>query len=724
VTKRLFGLALSAALAVGCVGEEPTVPTFSACASPLVECGTSCVDTSTDAQNCGACGTPCDVQKGEICAGGACMLACASGTTACGTSCVDTNADAAHCGNCTTVCDTAGGEVCAHGSCALACGGGTTACDGDCVNTDNDPDHCGDCTTACGDGQVCSAGSCGLTCAGGASLCDQSCVDFTSDPLHCGDCKTACDVKGGETCASGKCASPCAGGTTRCGDACVDTNIDAGHCGACDVTCGAHAACDGGACACNDGYTGDGQTCTDVDECAGDNDCSPSGECINTDGGYACRCRDGQTGDGKTCSGLELVTVASTGTGSAGLPSGIALSADGRYVAFVSNGQDLDGPTVGVTGPEAYVRDMVTGATTRASVNQDGAPADAPVDSAIAITPDGSRVAFASKADNLDSGNLNALAVFVRDAADNTTLWRSAAQGSTASNADSDEPALAADGDGIVFQSALKLTSTAIAGPAVYLSTKPSAAAVLVSVSNAGKAPAADTTCGSDARADAELPSISADGTRIVFDSIGIGLTTDTDANCAYDVFLRDLSDPKKPATSLLSANPDGHACTTMPNEAGSMDAVISADGNFVAFDSTCSDLLPTKDQFDFGDVFVKDLTTGALTKVSVSTTGGEANGNSFTPQISADGRYVAFTSYASNLVAGDTNLVQDVFVRDMASKKTMRVDLDADGQQIDDGADTFAFASNGGSVAFLVYQSLLPADTTGEGQIYLRSLR
>ena len=86
--------------------------------------------------------------------------------------------------------------------------------------------------------------------------------------------------------------------------------------------------------------------------------------------------------------------------------------------------------------------------------------------------------------------------------------------------------------------------------------------------------------------------------------------------------------------------------------------AALSADGRFVAF-SAASNLVPGD------DVFVRDRRTGTIERVSVSTGGGQSNGNSYFPALSADGRFVAFGSWASNLVPGDTKDWHDVFVHD-----------------------------------------------------------
>src|SRR5207245_282238 len=90
--------------------------------------------------------------------------------------------------------------------------------------------------------------------------------------------------------------------------------------------------------------------------------------------------------------------------------------------------------------------------------------------------------------------------------------------------------------------------------------------------------------------------------------------------------------------------------------------ASISANGRYIAFYSEASNLVP-RDSNAVSDVFVRDMQTGTTRRVSVSSTGGQGNNSSGAPSISADGRYVAFDSYASNLVPGDTNRRFDVFV-------------------------------------------------------------
>ena len=103
----------------------------------------------------------------------------------------------------------------------------------------------------------------------------------------------------------------------------------------------------------------------------------------------------------------------------------------------------------------------------------------------------------------------------------------------------------------------------------------------------------------------------------------------------------------------------------------------ISGDGRYVAFASDASDLVPG-DTNNAPDVFVRDLQTGTIMRVSTDKNGGQGNAISYAPSISADGRYVAFDSDASNLVPGDTNGTLDVFVRDLQSGAITRVSTGA----------------------------------------------
>src|SRR5439155_147393 len=126
-----------------------------------------------------------------------------------------------------------------------------------------------------------------------------------------------------------------------------------------------------------------------------------------------------------------------------------------------------------------------------------------------------------------------------------------------------------------------------------------------------------------------------------------------------------------------------------------SYDPSLSADGRFVAFWSDAPNLLGT-DTNGFTDVFVKDLQTDAITRYSTGGSGAQGNGNSSDPSMSADGRYVAFVSAASNLVPGDTNGVADVFIKDVQTGAIIRVSDGSAGAQSDGNSSKPALSGDG----------------------------
>src|SRR5439155_1734749 len=125
-----------------------------------------------------------------------------------------------------------------------------------------------------------------------------------------------------------------------------------------------------------------------------------------------------------------------------------------------------------------------------------------------------------------------------------------------------------------------------------------------------------------------------------------------------------------------------------------------SADGRYVVFQSFASNLV-SGDANGLGDVFVRDRQSGATELVSVATGGAQGNGGSNYPSISADGRYVAFASDASNLVSGDTNGVEDVLVHDLQTGATERVSIATGGAQGNGDSRAPSISADGRYVAF-----------------------
>jgi Tol biopolymer transport system component len=362
------------------------------------------------------------------------------------------------------------------------------------------------------------------------------------------------------------------------------------------------------------------------------------------------------------------------------------ISADGRFLAFDSHASNL------VTGDtnernDVFVRDRTSGTTTRVSVRTGGEQSNE-ASYLRAISADGRFVVFSSYASNLVAGDtagcngerLTCSDVFVRDRMSGKTTRASMGSGGKQANGDSGEAAISADGRFVVFSS---YASNLVAGD-----TNTCVQKYLV-----GAAPKAR-----------RYP-------------------------CA-DVFVRDR------ATGRIERVSVGSRDTQANGDSGQRGLAISGDGRFVAFGSEASNLVASdtnkecfspivrapysndRVRYNCGDVFVRDRMSGKTTRASVGSGGNQANGASYEPSISADGRFVAFSSEASNLVAGDTNscpgmICPDVFIHDRATGKTERVSVSSDGKQVSGPSSEPSISADGRYVAFASYAASLVADDT-----------
>lgn len=172
--------------------------------------------------------------------------------------------------------------------------------------------------------------------------------------------------------------------------------------------------------------------------------------------------------------------------------------------------------------------------------------------------------------------------------------------------------------------------------------------------------------------------------------------------------------------TTMISLHTNG----TQGNSNSVLPA-ISLDGRYVTFYSYAWNLI-SNDQNLASDVFVHDRATGNTTLVSVSSSGVQGNGNSLYPSISIDGRYIAFQSDASNLVVGDTNNRSDIFVHDLVAKTTVRVSVNSKGEQtLIAGSYSPWISANGRYVTFKsIADNLVDGDTKGWNDIFVRDLQ
>ena len=220
---------------------------------------------------------------------------------------------------------------------------------------------------------------------------------------------------------------------------------------------------------------------------------------------------------------------------------------------------------------------------------------------------------------------------------------------------------------------------------------------------------------GAEGNADSTYPSISADGRFVAFDSYATNLVAG-DTNGFEDVFVADRMTGAVERVSVTTAGVQG--------DRNSRFASISADGRYVAFESSATNLVAGDTNGSF-DVFVHDRQTGTTERVSVDSSGAQANSDSLFAAISADGRYVAFESAATNLVAGDTNACMDVFVHDRQTGTTVRASVDSSGTQGDSYSLYPAISADGRYVAFASQATnLVAGDTNGWADIFVRDLQ
>src|SRR5262245_932242 len=412
---------------------------------------------------------------------------------------------------------------------------------------------------------------------------------------------------------------------------------------------------------------------------------------------------------------IARVNVSTAGVQASGASSGAVLSASGRYVAFVSGATDLV-PRDLNHERDVFVRDLRMSTTTRSNMSSTGLESNGPSEKP-AISADGRIVAFPSSATNLVTGDHNGFQdVFVRDRAAGTTTRVSEAVDGEA-NGPSLAALVSADGRVVAYSSD---ASNLVAGDRnanldVFLTDPAGHGTRRVSTGAIGEP--ADRS---------EASSIDARGHVVAFRSYAPNLVLG-DWNGIADVFVHDTD---VAATERVNVSTD-----RVEADAATFRGMISGDGRFVGFRSRADDLV-SGDTNDALDVFVHDRLTGATTRVSVASDGTQADSSGFDhgtrasffmsrPFLSANGRYAAFTSRASNLVEGDRNGKADVFVHDLWSGRTIRVSLTVDGAEANGDSFVAGISGNGRVVAFTsLADDLVPGDTNGRRDVFVAWLR
>ena len=394
----------------------------------------------------------------------------------------------------------------------------------------------------------------------------------------------------------------------------------------------------------------------------------------------------------------ERVSMDSAGVEGNGFSYYPSISGDGRYVAFDSLATNLvPGDANGVG--DVFVYDRETGAIQRVSVGSDGIEGNR-VSRIPSISADGRYVAFISNATNLVLGDTNGVDdVFIHDRQTGTTERVSVATDSSQGDSSSGYPSISADGRHVAFSSraANLVPGDTNADWDVFVRDRQTGTTERVSVSSNG----------SQGDAYSGYPSISGDGRYVAFSSQATNLVAG-DTNGAWDVFIHDR---QAGITERVSMTSDG-----LEGNGHSRDCAISADSRHIAFASFATNLVPG-DTNGTWDVFVYDRETGTTERVSVGSSGNEGNGYSGDPAISAEGRHITFSSFASNLVPEDANGSGDVFVHDRDTGSTELVSLNGN-----DSSQQPSISSSGNQVAFQSLASnLVPDDTNGLGDVFVQ---
>lgn len=371
----------------------------------------------------------------------------------------------------------------------------------------------------------------------------------------------------------------------------------------------------------------------------------------------------------RSLSTTQRVSVDSLGNEGNGDSQSPSISADGSLIAFTSYSTNLvSGDTNGAR--DAFVHDSSTGTTERVSVDSSGAQANAFTNYCI-LSADGSVVTFDSGASNLVSGDTNGTNdVFVHDRVSGLTERVSVSSAGVEGDGQSGPGGISSDGRIVVFFS---LATNLVSGDTngtwdVFVRDRVAGTTERVSVDSTGVG-------GNDASYN---PVLSPDGLLVSFASAASNLVPG-DSNGFNDVFVHDRSTGLTTRVSIDSSGAEGNS--------DSYSATISGDGNAVAFSSDATNLVPA-DSNRRTDVFVHDLFSGRTELVSMNSAGHEGNDDSAASSLSADGQFVAFSSNATNLVPGDTNSAADAFLRDRGPAPPVVLDVTPGRSRYDTTAD------------------------------------
>ncbi len=380
----------------------------------------------------------------------------------------------------------------------------------------------------------------------------------------------------------------------------------------------------------------------------------------------------------------QLLSMAPDGTPADADSSNAVVSADGRYVVFESAASNLvENDTNNATDLFLYDREQAT--LQRVSVDSAGNQANGNSLNP-AISADGQFLVWHSNASNLVSGDSNNTNdVFLKNLSSGSVQLVSVGIGGAAANNSSTNASVSANGNLVVFQSDADnlVANDNNGGTDIFLKNLGSGATFRVSVDSAGNA-------GSGRNSASGNPMISGNGEYVVFDTFA-GLVPE-DTNGASDVYSHELSTG---STIRISTPLDGEN-----SNGGSRKPSISADGNLVAFESNASNLTEA-DSNDASDAFVFNRLTGSISRVSEASDGDAGNASSTDVVISGSGAVLVFASFADNLINDDENQLQDVYLKDLSTGSITRLSTGLSTAGADGASFGPAIAADGSVAVF-----------------------
>ena len=328
------------------------------------------------------------------------------------------------------------------------------------------------------------------------------------------------------------------------------------------------------------------------------------------------------------------------------------------------------------------------------------------------LSGDGDWIAFESGSSDLVPGDTNGLVdVFVRQVSTGLIERVSVGFGGIEANAECVHASISYGGRYVTFESEASNLDPGVGDTAgfrdVFRHDRVTGTTRYVSVTTSGGLPNSNSGTGGLWRGS----DISGSGRFVVFSSSGTNVVT-PDTNFSSDIFLRDMN---LGTTTRVNVGAGGQA------NGNSQNPVISADATHVAYMSSANNLVPGITNGGTLDIYRVNLTTLTPVRVSLATDGSEPDLGCFEPDISDNGNAVAFQSFATTLVPGDTNGEADVFLRDVSAGTTERVSLTWDGQQIPSWSKAPSVSPDGMHVAFVSNSNAVIAGGSGIQGVYLR---